>query len=238
MVYLQGKATSEAQGDRIAASAEGWRVEGLYHTESQHLALFQQAIRNVSCPTDAERSVRNFLHPSSNHKVWVQMKSVRFRASMLWWPDQQVWQTVYAGDRVFGTENRHDSVVYRVEKNEVFGILQAIFRHRSSHSNRLALIGRLREIPPDGGNRKVVEVYHNKRFAYAWDALDVKISTVSSCCFVRAAMIVPDPLTVSKPFGTKQRMNSIPDDCGSRGRMRFFELSGSKYTSLAETTSQ
>lgn len=47
-------------------------------------------------------------------------------------------------------------------------------------------------------------------------------------------MLVPDPWTLSKSFGVKNRWTKLEDTPESRKLVKFFEVSGFKYTALPE----
>lgn len=195
---------------------------GRFIGDGDHLrSLLEEARGSQSAPDDVETKIIHFLHPSSNLNVWFAVKSARFKACIPWWPDHQIWQTVYAGDVVFGCENRHDAVVYTMGEESHFGIIQSIFTHRSARRVRIALVRRLEEVPAERGNGKVVEHYGNRRFAYAWDSEDVQLDLDLSSEFIRSAMIVPDPWVVCRQWGTKMRMKDL--------------LGSTRYTSIKKS---
>lgn len=147
------------------------------------LALIKHAMGDHNCPHVAETTIVSFLHPSStssNLKVWKTINCARFKATLHWWPQEQVWQIVYAGDLVFGKENRRDAVVYKFGLRHYFGIIQAIFKHRRYTLSRIALIRRLNQEPLEDGNRFVIEKFQNKRFAYEACGEGIMLDCVAS----------------------------------------------------------
>lgn len=182
----------------------------------------------------AEQQLQSAKHPTTNKPIWMPRQSARLRATFPWQRGIQVWQTVYAGEHVINSEARKDSILYRVDGEEYYGILQAIFQHNCATTSRYALIRRLKQVKGEPGNLKVVDEFGNKRYAYCRDGIGILIDFVPRSSFVGMAMIVPDLWTCSKVFGSKKRMKYIPDNQGTQKKRHFFEVMGFKHTSISE----
>lgn len=201
-----------------------------------------EALRSMISSTEsveaAEAAVENVLHPSTNERIWRKTKSAKFLARLPWWPDNDssgVSQTVYAGDNVFGTQNRRDAVQYTNGNEKYIGIVQAVFRN-TFEKMQIALVRRLKEIPPDAGNVAVVNDYGNTHFAYESGENDIFLDCVPITSFVRSILIVPDPWCATKRHGLEQRLNQLPDVKESRMLDKFFEVRGYQYSSIPEKT--
>jgi len=148
-------------------------------------------IDRSSSVEEAEKKIKYQQHSTTYLLLWEQLKSVRSPATLPWWQEQRVWQTVYADERVFKTENRRDSISYTLtDGTSHFGIVQAIFRHKPTQSSRVLIIRWLQEIEPESGNTCVVKKFGNKRFAYVMRASDVQLDAISRRDIQRIVMIV------------------------------------------------
>lgn len=75
-----------------------------------------QLVRTISAG-DSEAVIQSDLFPSTHMKEWTKVKSTKFLSKPPWCPavdSFRLSQVVYAGDSVFGIENRHDAVEYTV----------------------------------------------------------------------------------------------------------------------------
>ena len=192
------------------------------------LRKMQQIVNCERDPMRLENGLLQMRHPTTMSLLWTKIKSKKILRKLSWLTQQGVQKDVlYATDDFRGFK-RHDFVEYNNEEETHYGRLQALLQRNDYPTVSIALIRRLKEVKPQQGNTKVVELYGHRRFAYShfestpYEPGDVMLDVILTEHIQRPVVMVYDPYHTTKRLGPNYRSEKIPDTLSERRQCKFF----------------